>query len=421
MPVPDLGVLDTVISVVIVILLLSMVVQSIQTFIKKLLKFKSRQIHTSIEKLLEHVDATAPTEDAGKATAQKVMGHFEKLGRTTALGRHAVESISKVDLCKAVMTIEGASFLPQPTRDAIASFFKAVREAQTAVLTLSSLQLPAGSAAKLNDVRAQIETFVAHVAALFEGGDDTKINAQLLVKDVMSLGSLDVTGTLAAAAALQTEVEQASAADPANVPLREAATAVKTLGNALGNVNARITNLVGRLRERVDAIESWYDTVMLGFQERYARHMRTWAFLISVLLVVFMNADIFQVYRRLATNNLSQQRVLAQYDLIQKQYERQHATQPDNAKTVQDVKKELDKAFDEASASYPALGLQPYDWTRPTGWQVLGWLIMAAMLSLGAPFWHDTLESLFGLKNFLRDRTDTKKVEQKSGAGVTQS
>jgi len=421
MPVPDLGVLDTIISVVIVILLLSMVVQSVQTFVKKLLKFKSRQIHTSIEKLLEHVDATAPTADAGKATAQKVMAHFEKLGRTTALGKHAIESISKVDLSKAVMTIEGSSFLPQPTRDAIASLFKAVREAQTAVTTLSALQLPAGSAAKLNDVRAQIETYVAHVSALFEGGDDTKINAQLLVKDVMSLGTLDVTGTLAAAAALQTEVEQAAAADPANVPLREAATAVKALGSALGNVNARMTHLVGRLRERVDAIDSWYDSVMLGFQERYARHMRTWAFIISILLVVFMNADIFQVYRRLATNDLSQQRVLAQYDLIQKQYERQQAAQPDNPQTVQDVKKELDQAFNEASASYPALGLEPYDWTPPTGWQVLGWLIMAGLLSLGAPFWHDTLESLFGLKNLLRDRTDTKKVEQKSGAGLTQS
>lgn len=421
MPVPDLGVLDTVISVVIVILLLSMVVQSIQTFIKKLLKFKSRQIHQSIEKLLAHVDATAPVEHENKATARKVMETFEKLGRTTAMGRHAVESISKADLSKVVMTIEGAAFLPQPARAAITSFFTSIQEAQTAVAELSKLQLPPASVAKLNAVRAQIESFAAHVAALFNDGQGGTVNAELLVKDVLSLGTLDVTGALAAVAALQTEVEQAAAADPSNAALRDAAVAVGRLTAALGTANVRMTQLIGRLRQRVDAIESWYDTVMLGFDERYSRHMRTWAFLISIALVVVMNADVFQVYRRLATNQLSQQRVLTQYELIQKQYAAQAAARPDDPQTAQQVKAELDKAFDEAAASYPALGLEPYDWTMPTGWQLFGWLVMAALLSLGAPFWHDTLESLFGLKNFLRERTDTKKVEQKSGAGLTQS
>ena len=407
---PDLGVLDTVISVVIVILLLSMVVQAIQTFIKKLLKFKSRQIHQSIEKLLQHVDATAPVEGENKATAAKVMEQFQKLGRSTAMGTHAIESISKVDLAKVVTTIEGASFLPPPTREAIAAFFASVREAQAAVNELSQLTLPPASVAKLNTVRVQVEGFVAHVAALFDGD---KLHPELLVKDVLSLSGLDVTGSLAAVAALQTELEQAAAADPSNAPLRDAAAAVRKLTAALGTANARMTQLLGRLRERVDAIERWYDTVMLGFEERYTRHMRTWAFLISIVLVVVMNADVFQVYRRLATSDLSQQRVLAQYDAIKKQYE--------NTAAPQNMKADLDRAFNEATASYPALGLQPYDWSMPTIWQVLGWLVMAALLSLGAPFWHDTLESLFGLKNFLRDRTDTKTVEQKSGAGVTQS
>lgn len=408
---PDFGVLDTVISVVIVILLLSMVVQAIQTFIKKLLKFKSRQIHQSIEKLLAHVDATAPVEGENKATAAKVMTQFEKLGRTTAFGAHAIESISKVDLAKVVTTIEGAAFLPQPTRDAIAAFFASVRDAQRAVDELSRLTLPPASVAKLSAVRVQVESFVAHVAALFDG---EHLNAELLVKDVMSLGSLDVTGALAAVAALQTEVDQAAAADPSNAALRDASGAVRSLTAALGTASARMTQLVGRLRERVDAIERWYDTVMLGFEERYTRHMRTWAFLISIVLVVVMNADVFQVYRRLATSELSQQRVLAQYDVIKRQYENAGAS-------TGNLKADLDRAFNEAAASYPAMGMQPLDFSDFTGWTPIGWLLMAALLSLGAPFWHDTLESLFGLKNFLRDRTDTKKVEQKSGAGATQS
>jgi hypothetical protein len=174
-----------------------------------------------------------------------------------------------------------------------------------------------------------------------------------------------------------------------------------------------MTQLVGRLRERVDAIDHWYDTVMLGFEERYTRHMRTWAFLISIALVVVMNADVFQVYRRLATSDLLQQRVLAQYDVIKKQYETSGATA--------DLKADLDRVFEQAATTYPAMGMQPLDYSDFSGWTPVGWLVMAALLSLGAPFWHDTLESLFGLKNFLRERGKVANVEQASGEGMTKS
>jgi len=39
------------------------------------------------------------------------------------------------------------------------------------------------------------------------------------------------------------------------------------------------------------------------------------------------------------------------------------------------------------------------------------------LLSAGAPFWQDALESLFGIKNLLRQKTDTQNIEQQSGAG----
>jgi hypothetical protein len=48
---------------------------------------------------------------------------------------------------------------------------------------------------------------------------------------------------------------------------------------------------------------------------------------------------------------------------------------------------------------------------------LLGWFIMTMLLSVGAPFWQDVLESLFGLKNKLRKQTGTQNVETESGAG----
>ena len=51
----DLGILNTVIALVIVLLVLSLLVQAIQTLIKKLLKMKSRQIEGSLKDLYEQV------------------------------------------------------------------------------------------------------------------------------------------------------------------------------------------------------------------------------------------------------------------------------------------------------------------------------------------------------------------------------
>jgi hypothetical protein len=48
---------------------------------------------------------------------------------------------------------------------------------------------------------------------------------------------------------------------------------------------------------------------------------------------------------------------------------------------------------------------------------LVGWGVMVLLLGVGAPFWQDTLESLFGVKNLLRKRSDTKNVEKESGAG----
>jgi hypothetical protein len=48
---------------------------------------------------------------------------------------------------------------------------------------------------------------------------------------------------------------------------------------------------------------------------------------------------------------------------------------------------------------------------------LVGWAIMVMLLSVGAPFWQDTLESLFGIKNLLRQKSGTQNIEDQSGTG----
>jgi hypothetical protein len=48
---------------------------------------------------------------------------------------------------------------------------------------------------------------------------------------------------------------------------------------------------------------------------------------------------------------------------------------------------------------------------------IVGWAVMVMLLSVGAPFWQDALESLFGIKNLLRQKSGTQNIESQSGTG----
>jgi hypothetical protein len=414
MPVLDLGVLDNVIGVIVVILLLSMVVQSIQTFIKKLSNFKSNQIRKSLENLFEQTAASAPPQ--GAATAQSVIDHFASMGRVTSLNRSAVESISKVDLTKVVTMIEGSTLLPAKTKDSLSSVLKVVQQAQAAIDALINTPMPTEAIAKLAELRTAISPLLTHAAQVIDA--EGKPKAELIVKDVAELRNYATEGIVRLAAELQGYVANSAAAAPA-----------KALTEAASLLHAQVTEFGARLGERIDAIEAWYDPIMQGFEERYARHMRTWAFVISSILVVMVDANLPRLYKRMATDEVSKQRVLAEATTIQQRYMSQIAAarEQNNQPLLHDLTNRLNDELDEATASYPALGLEMLDveafWNRTTALEktkvILGWVLMAFLLSLGAPFWHDILQSLFGLKEFLRGKTETKNVEQASGAGAT--
>ena len=421
----DLGVLDNVIGVIVVILLLSMVVQSVQTFVKKLSNFKSRQIKKSLENLFTQTAASAPPQ--GAATAQTVLDQFANMGRVTATNKNAVESISKADLTKVVATIEGNAYLPPKAKEALSSLLGTIQEAQSAIDTLANTPMPAEAMAKLAELRAVVAPIIVHAQQVID--KEGKLKAELIANDVSALRDAATNTVLRLATEFQQTIASTAAAAPANAVLQEAAKAASTLANAAAKIQARATEFGARLRERLDAIEAWYDPIMQGFEERYARHMKTWAFIISVVITVMVDANLPRLYKRMATDEVSKNRVLTEATAIQNRYMNQiaQARATNDQPLLQELTKRLNDEIDEATASYPALGLELLDlesfWNRTTALEkvkiVLRWTLMAFLLSLGAPFWHDILQSLFGLKNFLRTKTETKNVEEGSGAGAT--
>lgn len=466
----DLGVLDTAIAMVVVILLLSLMVQSIQTFIKKVTRFKSRQIAKSIEKLFEQVSAAPVPGGKAKSAAQmknEVVDRFAKLGRDSLFGGHALESLAKADLSKIVAAVEAADLIPNNVQGSLTTFFSELQQVQTAVKTLSSMNLSSEAQAKLTELRTLLLPLATSLEPLFAGG---AFNGKAFARDVFALRNLDTKAIVTIAHELEVQIHAAATASPGNPALAAAATSASTLVTHVRNASLAVTEFVTRLNGQLDALESWFDTVMQGFEERYSRHMRTWTFFISLAVAVVLDANVIQLWNRLESDP---QLAIAKAELIQKRVAEARARQASTSsqaaanepaptsdpnvstatganpnvepatpgddggnksktniadRELQDELDELETEFNEAFADANALGLRVLD---PTVWRgqplaeraksVAGWLIMAFLLGLGAPFWHDTLESLFGLKNLLRQRGNVSNVEQSPGAGMTKS
>jgi hypothetical protein len=152
------------------------------------------------------------------------------------------------------------------------------------------------------------------------------------------------------------------------------------------------------------------------------------------VVVVFFNANFFQVYQKISNNDVLRNSLIEKQAEVQKQLNSVQPNPPQEA-TVEQLKREINE-LQAAMDQTINLGLEPIkfrdlkdfasgqgDWSGPLSgrWfiqvlQVLsGWAVMVMLLSVGAPFWQDALESLFGVKNLLRKKTDTKNVEDSGG------
>ena len=223
----------------------------------------------------------------------------------------------------------------------------------------------------------------------------------------------------------------------------------------------------------VPNVEAWFETVMQSFEERYTRHMKSVAVCISLVVVVYLNANFFRIYRDLSTSDVRRALVAEQAPNILGRVEHQEELE------------EAGRVVAGYIGDYESFGFSPLTWDQTCGWfrslggqtllrdergrpvnvaneaitkdcvqvnkegnsilgkdgktrdcervwrpmtsqewwasrrqdanGLLGWGVMALLLSVGAPFWQDALESLFGIKTLLRKKSETKNVEEQKG------
>lgn len=459
---PDLSILNTLIAMVIVILVLSLIVQSIQTFIKKFFKLKSRTILSSLEDLFQTItqnsnegDATGANSGKAQQLVREVTDELRKMGRETLRGRLMLDSLAKGDLLKVLTRVEAEKLLP----GAVGKFDAVLTTIRTLTDELKSINatlLEGDASAKFAAMQSSLLPLIDDIEGLVSGAT---INPKVLLGDLNRLRQIKTADVLSLLGEVQKKVgEDLAAARKAGAPGDEITT-LEGVSNGLKRIAQQITTLgqafdaaLVPLRERLEQAEVWYDTVMQGFEERYTRHMRTVALAISVVVVVLLNANFFTIYQAMS-NPETAAAVASQGEGILERSRQATAesaganasptptapaaTPPQGSTTPQpsptngsttpaDLKQQAQKTKGWID-TYKSFGITPltrqqignffkgeYKARDVTG-TFAGWLIMVMLLSAGAPFWQDTLESLFGLKNLLRQKSDTKNVEGNQG------
>ena len=164
-----------------------------------------------------------------------------------------------------------------------------------------------------------------------------------------------------------------------------------------------------RLREIAQRAVTWYPLAMSPVDDRYRRRMRGLAVLSSAIVVLGANVNAFDVLQRARRDPEFRARVTAvtmRLDTLQRRADSVARTPVDSAKSTAAaaVRAIRDSAGTAAlkALSDDALISGPGGWQYKSYTWWAGIILSIALVSLGAPFWHDTLEAMFGLKSRLR-------------------
>jgi hypothetical protein len=184
---------------------------------------------------------------------------------------------------------------------------------------------------------------------------------------------------------------------------------------------ALIQNAGGSLATAQKNIEGWFNDAMDRVSGWYKRNTQIWTVVIAVVVAVGVNADTLNMVHRLWTNPELRNAVVAEAKVQASKPLPPYVEYPNK-----------DKPF--APKVNPSAGGDISDRDRQLlgeliGWgdgaghpqtnqavdaqRVIGWLLTAIALSLGAPFWFDTLNRFMNIRSAGKSPDETSKTPEK--------
>jgi hypothetical protein len=140
-------------------------------------------------------------------------------------------------------------------------------------------------------------------------------------------------------------------------------------------------------------VEDWYNSAMDRVSGWYKRRTQIFLFVLGCAIAILVNADCVQYARTLSKDSSLRQSVVAMAEATAKK----DPTKDDKTEPVEKIKTQI-KALDGIGLPI-GWGDHHYEHSVAGGLEaahdhVIGWLLTALAISLGAPFWFDTLNKI---------------------------
>lgn len=268
-----------------------------------------------------------------------------------------------------------------------------------------------------------IASYIAEaIAALF------KFRSKNLKKGLEGMvGDPDVVRKLFCHPLVRTDLHQKKDKDPSYISSRTFALAfldtvdVSKASTGLTQQLSALTRSNSAALPNIDALEKWFDESMDRVTGWYRRKSQIVTFVIAVILVIGLNVSAIRVAEQLSAEPVVRAAVLAKAEAAADQQEAEAEdedagavstasaagaeaepeSEEDPEKELVTAGKEMEEALDQLSDL--KLAIFWVDEAMPESgeeWAVAlaGWLISILAVSLGAPFWFDTLNKLSNLR-----------------------
>lgn len=149
-------------------------------------------------------------------------------------------------------------------------------------------------------------------------------------------------------------------------------------------------------------IQSWFNDVMDRAAGWYKRNIQILVTFVGLIVAVVFNADTISVYQNLESNPEELKEVVAMAEAFAEKSDLNIQTGGSVQQQWDQVNSLIQSEIDQASAPL-GLGWHPEDLKKmtPSDWviKILGWIVTALAVSLGAPFWFDLLKKLVNIKS----------------------
>lgn len=180
----------------------------------------------------------------------------------------------------------------------------------------------------------------------------------------------------------------------------------------------------------IDDTRKWFDLTLRAFQDHYQRRMKVWSYVLSGFVVLSLNANLFGIYEEFSSSKVLRDAAVQMAGRLAAtprdslivgggDIPRDSLTRRGDSLAAGIIEDQITRinalvrtqsfhivrwntADGDSLTIRNATGVHPIvfitDFWSAAGKNWLGWLLMALLVGLGAPFWYDILKTVMGLK-----------------------